>query len=176
MRNSARLRELFLDRDTGPGIAGYPAGQAHTGPPMIAIPASPLMHSTGFTFASLPTLTSGGHVVTLESRSFDPAELLATVGAVRAQVVAIVGDAFALPLVRALDAAPAGRYDTSSLLTLCSSGTAWSPASSSACWSICPRPRCWTSAGSTEGFTYGFRRVAAGKAGLPPPTFAAAPG
>ena len=31
----------------------------------VGCPASPLMHSTGFTFVSLPTLTAGGTVVTL---------------------------------------------------------------------------------------------------------------
>ena len=65
------------------------------------------MHSTGFTFASLPTLTSGGQVATLEGRSFDARELLVTIGAVRAQVVAIVGDAFALPLQAVARAATA---------------------------------------------------------------------
>ena len=81
-------------------------------------PASPLMHSTGFIFASLPTLTAGGTVTTLESRSFDAHELLATVEATDADdVVAIVGDAFALPIVRALDGGPpdGGTYQTRSL-------------------------------------------------------------
>ena len=75
---------------------------------MSAIPASPLMHSTGFIFASLPTLFAGGTVTTLEHQSFDAHELLAAVEATSAQVVAIVGDAFALPIVRALDDGPTG--------------------------------------------------------------------
>ena len=102
--NSLRLREVFLGTSTDLGIVDYAAEQARNGNRLVAIPASPLMHSTGFTFASLPTLTSGGQVATLEGRSFDARELLVTIGAVRAQVVAIVGDAFALPLLRALDA------------------------------------------------------------------------
>ena len=110
--NSLRLRELFLGTSTELGVVDYAAEQARNGNRLVAIPASPLMHSTGFTFASLPTLTSGGQVTTLEGRSFDARELLATIGAVRAQIVAIVGDAFALPLLRALDAgAPTGRYE-----------------------------------------------------------------
>src|SRR4051812_14185164 len=40
-------------------------------PPPVAIPASPMMHSTGLIMASLPVLTLGGTVVTLTSRGFD---------------------------------------------------------------------------------------------------------
>ena len=161
--NSLRLRELFLGTGTELGIVEYAAEQARNGDRLVAIPASPLMHSTGFTFASLPTLTSGGQVATLEGRSFDACELLATIGAVRAQVVAIVGDAFALPLLRALDAgAPAGRYDTSSLRTICSAGTAWSARIKQRLLEHVPQAALLDFCGSTEGVTYGFRRVRQG--------------
>ncbi len=161
--NSLRLRELFLDRGTELGIVDYAAEQARNGNRLVAIPASPLMHSTGFTFASLPTLTSGGQVTTLESRSFDAHELLATIGAVRAQVVAIVGDAFALPLLRALDAdAPACRYETSSLRAICSAGTAWSARIKQRLLEHVPQAALLDFCGSTEGVTYGFRRVRRG--------------
>jgi fatty-acyl-CoA synthase len=134
------------------------------------------MHSTGFTFASLPTLTSGGQVTTLEGRSFDAHELLATVGAVRAQVVAIVGDAFALPLLRALDAGPAaGRYDTSSLRTICSAGTAWSAQVKQRLLGYLPQATLLDVCGSTEGVTYGFRRVRRGGQAFTA-NFEAAPG
>jgi acyl-CoA synthetase (AMP-forming)/AMP-acid ligase II len=162
--NSLRLREEFLETSTELGIVDYAAEQAGTGNSLVAIPASPLMHSTGFTFASLPTLTSGGQVATLESRSFDARELLATIGAVRAQVVAIVGDAFALPLLRALDAgAPTGRYDTSSLRTICSAGTAWSARIKQRLLEHVPQVALLDFCGSTEGVTYGFRRVRRGE-------------
>jgi fatty-acyl-CoA synthase len=180
--NSLRLRDLFLGLGTGTGtgtelgIVGYAAEQARNGHRLVAIPASPLMHSTGFTFASLPTLTSGGQVATLEGRSFDAHELLATIGAVRAEVVAIVGDAFALPLLRALDAgtpadagAPAGagvsagRYETSSLRTICSAGTAWSARIKQRLLEHLPQVALLDFCGSTEGVTYGFRRVRRGE-------------
>ena len=161
--NSLRLRELFLGTGTELGIVEYATEQARNGDRLVAIPASPLMHSTGFTFASLPTLTSGGQVATLEGRSFDARELLATIGAVRAQVVAIVGDAFALPLLRALDTgAPAGRYDTSSLRTICSAGTAWSARIKQRLLEHVPQAALLDFCGSTEGVTYGFRRVRQG--------------
>ena len=161
--NSLRLRDLFLGTSTELGIVDYASEQARSGHRLVSIPASPLMHSTGFTFASLPTLTSGGQVATLEGRSFDARELLATIGTVRAQVVAIVGDAFALPLLRALDAgAPTGRYDTSSLLTICSAGTAWSARIKQRLLEHVPQAVLVDFCGSTEGVTYGFRRVRRG--------------
>jgi fatty-acyl-CoA synthase len=162
--NSLKLRELFLDEGTELGIVDYAVEQDHNGNRMVAIPASPLMHSTGFTFASLPTLTSGGQVVTLEGRSFDARELLATIGAVRAQVVAIVGDAFALPLLRALDAgALAGGCQTSSLRAICSAGTAWSARVKQRLLEHVPQAALLDFCGSTEGVTYGFRRVRRGE-------------
>jgi 3-oxocholest-4-en-26-oate---CoA ligase len=174
--NSLRLRERFRDSGTELGIVDYAAAQARDGTQMIAIPASPLMHSTGFTFASLPTLTSGGQVTTLESRSFDANELLTTVGAVGAQVVAIVGDAFALPLLRALDAgAPGGRYDISSLRTICSAGTAWSAQVKQRLLEHLPQATLLDVCGSTEGVTYGFRRVRSGQQAFTA-NFDAAPG
>ena len=160
--NSLRLREVFLGTGTDLGIVDYAAERARSGNRLVAIPASPLMHSTGFTFASLPTLTSGGQVATLEGRSFDARELLVTIGAVRAQVVAIVGDAFALPLLRALDAG-GGRYDTSSLRTICSAGTAWSARIKQRLLEHLPHAALLDFCGSTEGVTYGFRRVRRGE-------------
>ena len=162
--NSLRLRDLFVGTSTERGIVDYAAEQARDGQRLVAIPASPLMHSTGFTFASLPTLTSGGQVATLESRSFDARELLTTIGTVRAQVVAIVGDAFAVPLLRALDAgAPAGRYQTSSLRTICSAGTAWSARVKQRLLKHLPHAVLLDFCGSTEGVTYGYRRVRRGE-------------
>jgi len=100
---------------------------------------------------------------TLEGRSFDARELLATIGAVRAQVVAIVGDAFALPLLRALDAGgPADRDETSSLRAICSAGTAWSARIKQRLLEHVPQAALLDFCGSTEGVTYGFRRVRRG--------------
>jgi fatty-acyl-CoA synthase len=174
--NALSSRERFRDSSTELGIVDYAAQQAREGTRMIAIPASPLMHSTGFTFASLPALTAGGQVTTLESRSFDAHELLATVGAVGAQLVAIVGDAFALPLLRALDGgAPAGRYDLSSVRTICSAGTAWSAQVKQRLLGHLPQATLLDVCGSTEGVTYGFRRVRRGDAAFTA-NFDAAPG
>ncbi|MDQ1533226.1 MAG: 3-oxocholest-4-en-26-oate---CoA ligase [Actinomycetota bacterium] len=93
----------------------------------VHLPASPLMHGTG-AFTSLQAMSVGGAIVTLESRTFDPHELWRVVQERRVTQMAIVGDAFAKPMLRALDEADAaGRpYDISSLALIVSSGVMWS--------------------------------------------------
>ncbi|HUQ39179.1 MAG TPA: acyl-CoA synthetase [Acidimicrobiales bacterium] len=92
----------------------------------VALPACPLMHGTG-AFTSFSALSIGGCIVTLESRTLDVDELLSTIEREKVNTVAIVGDAFAKPMLRALDADP-GRWDVSSLVMLVSSGVMWSEA------------------------------------------------
>src|SRR5262249_39833321 len=90
--NSMFIRDQFFGLTDGPGPVEFAVQQAERGDPVRAIPASPLMHSTGFFYAALPTLTSGGTVTTLLEHSFDAHELLSTIEATGAQIVAIVGD------------------------------------------------------------------------------------
>ncbi len=97
---------------------------AITEPGPALIPACPLMHGTG-AFTSFGALTSGGCVVTLAKRNFDPEELLDAIVEHQVRLIAIVGDAFAKPLLRTLDAHP-GRWDLSSLIVIVSSGVMWS--------------------------------------------------
>ncbi len=89
------------------------------------LPACPIMHGTGL-FTAMGAMAGGGTLVTLESQNFDPHELWAAVERQRVQSIVIVGDAFAKPLLRALDERP-GAYDLSSLLQIISSGVMWSP-------------------------------------------------
>ncbi len=88
------------------------------------LPAAPLMHGTGL-FNAFSTLCIGGSIVTLAGRHFDPVEVLDTVERERVKSMTIVGDAFARPILRALDAAPE-RWDVSSLRVIVSSGVMWS--------------------------------------------------
>jgi acyl-CoA synthetase (AMP-forming)/AMP-acid ligase II len=88
------------------------------------LPAAPLMHGTGL-FNALSNMMIGGSVTTLEGRHFDPTEFLDAVEHYRINSTAIVGDAFAKPILRALDAEP-GRWDISSLRVIVSSGVMWS--------------------------------------------------
>jgi fatty-acyl-CoA synthase len=89
--------------------------------------ASPLMHGTAGV-STKATLTHGGLVATLTSRSLDPDEVWRCVQDARITMLTIVGDVFSRPLIESLDAAnEAGQpYDLSSLRTIVSSGIMWS--------------------------------------------------
>ena len=106
----ASVPTAFADRITKPGP--------------LNLPAAPLMHGTGL-FNALGVLVIGGSIVTLTGRRFDPIELLDTVQHRRVKSMTIVGDAFAKPILAALDAEP-DRWDLSSLRVLLSSGVMWS--------------------------------------------------
>ena len=88
------------------------------------LPAAPLMHGTS-AISSWGVLSTGGSLVTLASRHFDAVELLDAVDARQVTTLVIVGDAFAKPIVKALDAEP-GRWSLSSLRMIVSSGVMWS--------------------------------------------------
>ena len=90
----------------------------------VLLPGPPLMHGTG-QFTTFIALSGAGVVVLLEGRHFDIEELLDTIEARRVNSLIIVGDAFAKPMVRTLDANP-GRWDLSSLVMITSSGVMWS--------------------------------------------------
>jgi acyl-CoA synthetase (AMP-forming)/AMP-acid ligase II len=105
-----------------PGWDELDARFARPGP--VTLPAAPLMHGTG-AFAAMWTLCMAGSVVTLPSRTFDAALLLDTIEHERVNSISIVGDAFAKPILRALDGEP-GRWDISCLRVIVSSGVMWS--------------------------------------------------
>jgi len=100
--------------------------QKITKPGPRAIPAAPLMHGTG-AFNSFNMLQMAGSITTLVGRKFDVVELLDTVERERITSLTIVGDAFAKPVLAALDAEP-DRWDVSSLRVILSSGVMWSAA------------------------------------------------
>lgn len=91
--------------------------------------AAPLMHGMAW-FTSMGRLMTGSTVVSLTQRSFDPHELWQLVARHRVMMVVIVGDAFARPMVRALEEAEAAGnpYDTSSLMVIVSGGVMWTAA------------------------------------------------
>ena len=94
------------------------------GPGPVMIPACPLMHGTG-QFTALIVLALGGCVVTNPNRSFVSEEFFDLVERESINWAVIVGDAFAKPLLQALNATP-GRWDLSSLRLVTSSGVMWS--------------------------------------------------
>jgi 3-oxocholest-4-en-26-oate---CoA ligase len=128
-----------------------------TYPPPVALPASPMMHSTGLIMASLPVLTLGGTVISLTSPHFDADELFTAVARHRPSTVSIVGDAFARPMLRALDrqAAMGAPYDTASLITITSAGVAWSGQVKERLLEHIPQVTLVDACGSSEGAAIG---------------------
>jgi fatty-acyl-CoA synthase len=94
------------------------------GPGVKSLPACPIMHGTG-QWSSFQALNNGGCIVTLTNRRFDPTELWQTVTDKQVNVVVIVGDAFAKPMLEELDNNP-GAYNLDSVLMIASSGVMWS--------------------------------------------------
>ena len=89
-----------------------------------ALPACPLMHGTG-QFSAFISMILGGCIVTLPDARFDPAALWSAVERHGVNTISIVGDAFARPMLAALDAEP-GRWDLTSVRVINSSGVMWS--------------------------------------------------
>ena len=114
-----------------PAVARVPATlaehielvQANQAPGRV-LPACPLMHGAGIN-SSLAELLNGGTAVLLPSIRFDAAELWQQAALHRVSRILIVGDAFARPMLNALDAAADG-YDLSALRLISSSGLMWS--------------------------------------------------
>ena len=93
------------------------------GPGPISLPACPLMHGTGL-FNAVNTLSLGGAIATLEGTKFSIIEFLDTIESKGVKSTFIVGDAFAKPMLAALDAEPK-RWDLSGLRVIISSGVMW---------------------------------------------------
>jgi len=88
----------------------------------------PLMHGTGMGVGCTPALSLGGKVVLLEGRGFDPREVWSLVERERATGITVVGDVFARPMLRALEAleAEGATPDLSSLKLIASAGAMFS--------------------------------------------------
>jgi 3-oxocholest-4-en-26-oate---CoA ligase len=109
MRPVASLHEL-TERTVAPGP--------------VMMPACPLMHGTG-QFTAFIVLALGGCVVTNPRRSFSAEDFFDIVERESVNWAVIVGDAFAKPLLAALEAEPS-RWNLSSLTLVTSSGVMWS--------------------------------------------------
>ncbi len=94
----------------------------------VSLAACPLMHGTGMWLGAMMPLLMGGTAVTISKLGLDPDLIWEQVAEHRITDIAIVGDAFARPMLAALDsAAKAGRpYDISSVERIISSGVMWS--------------------------------------------------
>ncbi len=119
----------------------------------VICPACPLMHGTGL-FTAISTLFNGGTIVTLEASSLNSHELWAAVQENKITNIAIVGDAFANPMLQALEEHP-GQYDLSSIQVIISSGVMWSMENKQALLEHMPQAILADSFGSSEAIGFG---------------------
>ena len=125
---AAALTQLGLDPTTPLDELPAVAAKLPDEERIVTVPCAPLMHGTGLTLGALVAQTVGATVVTLTSRSFDAHELLRTVERHGVTNLAIVGDVFSKPIIKAIDerAAAGSPYDVSTLRRIYSSGAMWS--------------------------------------------------
>lgn len=94
-------------------------------PGMVALPTPPFMHAAGHWLA-FAIFFGGGTVVTLPGGQFDPRLTWQLVEREKVNILVIVGDAMARPLIEELER-DANAYDLSSLMALGSGGALFSP-------------------------------------------------
>jgi fatty-acyl-CoA synthase len=133
------------------------------------LPACPLMHGTGL-FVTLSALSGGGTVVLIDEMGLDPTRIWDEVDAHAVAVLTIVGDAFARPLLDALDAEP-DRWSLASLRAITSSGVTWSPEVKRGLLDHLPEVTLLDSLGASEGLMSRSAARAA-DADIPPARFA----
>jgi fatty-acyl-CoA synthase len=106
------------------GVTADEITAAVAGPPRVWFPAPPLMHAAA-QWTVFSCLHNGGTVVLHDdSGSFDAAAILRTIEREGVQLMSIVGDAYARPLI---DEMRAHTYDLSSLQVLATGGAMTSP-------------------------------------------------
>lgn len=94
----------------------------------VSLVCCPLMHATGMWGGAKFIHLRGGAVITVNSLGLEPDQLWKLTEEHRVSVITIVGDAFARPLLDALNAAKENGtpYDLSSVELMQSSGVMWS--------------------------------------------------
>jgi fatty-acyl-CoA synthase len=117
-------RELLPPAD----MAGYGNLLEQIESPPVTLVGCPLMHGTGCWLGSFLPMLMGGTVVTTSKLGLDPDLLWGLTEQHKVSDIVIVGDAFAKPMLAALDAAEkrGTPYDLSSLQQILSSGVMWS--------------------------------------------------
>ena len=133
------------------------------------LPACPLMHGTGL-FIALSTLSGGGTVVLIDTPRLDAAAVWDAIERESVRVLTIVGDAFARPLLDALDQ-ESDRWDLHGLSAITSSGVTWSPENKHALLAHLPGITLIDSLGASEGLMT--RNEARSAADVRPAGFAA---
>jgi len=121
-----RHEDLFFAALGGGNLGGAPIGSpaeivAHVAPhPGRTLIASPLTHGTA-QWAALAALLGGNTLLLSGTPGFDAEVVLDLAAGERASHLVLVGDAYAIPLLEALDAHP-GRWDLDGLVVVASGG------------------------------------------------------
>lgn len=144
------------------------AGAAGDG--MVRMAPAPLIHGAAMV-ATLACLFAGDTAVILPK--FDPRAVWEAVQRHQVNVLSVIGDAMARPLMEAL---AAGDYDTSSLVSVNSTAALFSPAVKDACTKALPNVFISEAVGSTETGFAGIAFVSAGDEHRGGPTVTAGPG
>lgn len=94
------------------------------GPALAYLAAAPLMHGAAM-WATLISLFSGHPVYVNDRKNFDPVHMLDLIERHSINVMAVVGDAMALPIIQALESHP-GRWQLKSLMVFGNGGAVFS--------------------------------------------------
>jgi 3-oxocholest-4-en-26-oate---CoA ligase len=143
--------------------------QGTAGNGMVRMAPAPLIHGAAMV-ATLGCLFGGDTAVIMPK--FDPDAVWAAVQRHRVNVLSVIGDAMARPLMEAL---AAGDYDTSSLISLNSTAALFSPAVKDACTKALPNVFISEAIGSTETGFAGIAFVSADDEHRGGPTVTAGP-
>jgi fatty-acyl-CoA synthase len=95
-----------------------------SGPPLAYLAAAPLMHGAAM-WATLISLFSGHPVYVSERKNFDPVYMLDLIEDHKINVMAVVGDAMALPIIQTLEENQ-GRWPLKSLMIFGNGGAVFS--------------------------------------------------
>ena len=134
-----------------PDLAGHLANVQRGAGRTRSLILPPLMHGSGLLIA-IYALARGGTVVTVPGSSFEADTAVMTCAREACDYAVIVGDAFARPLLRALDA---GHGSIASLAVMISSGTMWSPEIKAGLLRHAPAMMIVDALGSSEGLGLG---------------------
>jgi acyl-CoA synthetase (AMP-forming)/AMP-acid ligase II len=165
-----RHEDLFFGAFNGGDITGQRgpvtspaevANRAVEGPPVVQLGLAPLMHVTGH-WAVLAFLTSGGTSILAPAGSFDAAEAWRLVAEHRVQLLALVGDAMARPLIEEYAANPS---DASTLWAIGSGGARLSPSTKERINELLPKVALLDGLGSSETGVIGRNISVAGQPG-----------
>jgi acyl-CoA synthetase (AMP-forming)/AMP-acid ligase II len=128
--------------------------------PLCYLPLAPMMHAAA-QWTSFAWFFAGGKVVLMPGGPLDPEAVWAAVAAEGVNLLTVVGDAVARPLLDAWDRA--GGHEVPSLYSVSNGGAPMAPATRERIFAALPQVMVVDGFGSSEAGTQGAMRVAAGE-------------